>query len=166
MKNRTIPFLLALFPCILFTGGCDLAQPLNKEEEVPIAVQNEPAKENAPPQEETAQDEDNTVTVKAEVGFGPQGHYGPFTGANPMEIITVPISSGFRVREMLFLQSIEHAINLYKAEHGRGPASNAEFMERIIRANNIKFPPLPPNQEFVYDPRDGQLKINKPKNAP
>ena len=165
MKNRIIPFLLSLSLCAFFAGGCDLAQPLNKEDDVPIAGQNEPFPENTLTQE-TAQDEDNTVAVKAEVGFGSQGHYGAFTGANPMEIITVPISAGFRAREMIVLQQIEQAMNLYKAEHGRGPDSNAEFMERIIRANNIKFPPLPPNQEFVYDPSDGQLKINKPKGAP
>lgn len=170
MKKLIVPCLLVFIPCALFMNGCDLAQPLNTEEQ-PV-VQNAPPQENVPPveappqQQESPNDEDNTVTVKAEVGLGARGHYGTPTGNNPMEIVTVPISTLFRTQERLVLQQVEHAMNLYKAEHGRGPASHAEFMDQIIRANNLRLPQLPPNQEYVFDPRDGELKVRKPRNAP
>jgi hypothetical protein len=77
----------------------------------------------------------------------------------------------FRTEERLVLQQITHAMNLYNAEHGRKPRSHNEFWEQIILANNlhpestarVKLPRLPAGQSYLYDPRDGELKIRKPQ---
>ena len=164
MKKLMVPFLLVFVLGVFFVSGCDLAQPLNKgEPEQPAAWNDEPP-ENAPPAE-IPQVEVNTVEIKADVGMSGKGNYGPPVG-NPMEIITVPISAMFRTRDRLVLQQIAHAMNLYNGIHERIPASHEEFMDDIIRANNIRLPQLPHNQEYIYDPKDGELKISKPKDVP
>jgi len=154
-------------------SGCDSVQPIDSGQ-VPPPVEV-PQQQNAvAPDEDNAPNEDNTVTVKAEPGLSGKGNYGTPTGNNPMEIITVPISTMFRTQDRLVLQQVEHAMNLYKAEHGMAPATHAEFWEKIIVANNLqpnqssanrnKLPQLPAGQTYVYDPKDGVLKVRKPKD--
>ena len=180
MKNSAFFFSL-VFLGAFFISGCDLAQPKNKGQgEPPAPLIEEPQHKVEvplpPPVEEPAQADDKTVLVTAAPGMSGKGNYGTPTSNNPMEIITVPISVMFRTQDRLVLQQIEYAMNLYKAEHGNAPATHAEFWERIILANNLqpdqssmnrnKLPPLPPGQEYVYDPKDRELKIRKPKDAP
>ena len=171
MKNSIfMSFLSALALCSFFMSGCDSARPKNKEQQNQPVVQEAPPQEERPPKQEEPPNVPETIDVKAEVGVGTKGRYGTPTGNNPMEIITVPISAMFRTRDRLFFQQVDYAMNLYKAEHdGNGPATHEEFMEKIIRANLLteqynRFP-LPPNQSFVYDPKDGELKVRKPKDA-
>jgi hypothetical protein len=47
--------------------------------------------------------------------------------------------------------SIQHAVDLYQAENGRYPKDINEFMEEIIKKNNIALPLLPHYQEYGYD---------------
>ena len=177
MKHSAF-FLSLIFLGAFFINGCDLAQPKNLGQGEPPAPPIEvpqPQVEVPPPVHEPAQAENNTVTVTAAPGMSGKGNYGTPTGNNPMEIITVPISTMFRTQDRLILQQVEYAMNLYKAEHGRAPASHDEFWERIIVANNLhpdqpsanrnKLPQLPPGQEYIYDPKDGVLKIRKPKDG-
>jgi len=180
MKNSAL-FLSLIFLSTFFISGCDLAQPKNKGQGDPPAPPIEEPKQQVevllpPPADEPAPEDKKTVTVMAAPGMSGKGNYGTPTGNNPMEIITVPISVMFQTQDRLVLQQVEHAMNLYKAEWGNAPASHDEFWERIIVANNLqpsqssanrnKLPQLPPGQEYVYDPKDGQLKIRKPKDAP
>lgn len=173
MTKLATVFSLILLSSTIVVSGCDLAQPQNKGKEKPAAVPE------ALPQEEDPQNnreevpapnpnnEDTSVVVKAEVGMGTKGKsYGKPTGS-PMDFITVPISAGFRAQERIMLQRIDHAMNLYKAGNdNQGPASHEEFMEKIIKANGIILTQLPPGQEYLYDPEDGELKIRQPKNVP
>lgn len=55
--------------------------------------------------------------------------------------------------------SIEHAMNLYRAEHDRYPKDYDEFMTDIIKANNIALPQLPVYQEYGYDENEHKLVI-------
>jgi hypothetical protein len=55
--------------------------------------------------------------------------------------------------------SIEHAMNLYKAEHDRYPKDYDEFMADIIKANNIALPKLPYYQKYGYDENEHKLVI-------
>ena len=164
MKNLISAFSLVCL-CMFCASGCDLAKPQNKGQEKP-AVQNDQLPIEVPPnppeqgQNVPAQTADNTVTVPAAPGMSGKGNYGTPTGNNPMEIITVPISTMFRVQDQVVLFQIQDAVNKFRAEHDRFPASHEEFMEKIIRANNIQFR-LPPGHEFVYE--GGELKIRKPK---
>ena len=169
MKHLDVLISL-LFIGTLLLGGCDSAQPRNKGKGEQPVVKNDPPPVEAPPaqpeQQVPAQNENNMVLVNAAPGMSGKGNYGTPTGNNPMEIITVPISTMFKTKDRLVLMNIDHAMNLYRAEHGQIPASHVEFMENIIRANMIQLPQLPAGQEYVYDPSDGVLKIQKPKNAP
>jgi hypothetical protein len=55
--------------------------------------------------------------------------------------------------------TIKHAVDLYHAENGRYPKDYNEFMEVIIKANNISLPQLPYYQEYGYDDKEHMLII-------
>jgi len=175
MKNSSLclswVFLSLVFLGTFFLNGCDSTQPKNKEQGEPPAppVEEPPQLAAVPPQPpvpEPAQAKDNTTTVAAAPGMSGKGNYGTPTANNPMEIITVPISTMFRTKDQLVLQQIKHAMNLYEAGHGRLPATHEEFVIDIIQENNIILPQLPAGQKYEYDPKDGELKIRKPKGSP
>ena len=138
-----------------------MAQPQNKGQGGQAAVQNDPPVEEPPPPPARHQDdENNMVTVAATPGMTGKGNYASANANNAMGIITVPISQYFRVQERLALQQVEAGMNYFKAEQGRAPATQEEFMEKIIQANNIKLPQLPTGQSYVYE--GGELKVRKP----
>jgi len=166
MKNSIVAsFLSVLVISAFFMSGCDLAKPKNqKQQRQPVAVEAQLPVEAQPEQNEPEQNEDNTVTVKAEVGVGVKGSsYAKPTGG-PMDIITVPISAGFRAKERISFQYIDHAMNLFKAEHERVPASHEEFVMEILQKNGIILPQLPSGHVYRYDPSDGELKVQRPRN--
>ncbi len=47
--------------------------------------------------------------------------------------------------------NIKKAVDFYQAETGEYPKTTEEFMEKIIKANNIALPKLPFYQEYTYD---------------
>jgi hypothetical protein len=55
--------------------------------------------------------------------------------------------------------NIKHTVDLYQAETGEYPKSHAEFMEQIIKKNNIALPTLPYYQEYSYDVATHQLNV-------
>jgi hypothetical protein len=59
---------------------------------------------------------------------------------------------------------IEQAINLFHAEHGRYPKDHDEFMELIIKANDIQLPVLPGKAQYQYDVENHELVIIEPDN--
>jgi hypothetical protein len=56
---------------------------------------------------------------------------------------------------------IKHAMDLYQAENGRYPANYDEFMNEIIKKNNIALPVLPSYQEYFYDEQAHQLQVRE-----
>lgn len=57
------------------------------------------------------------------------------------------------------INNIKHAMDLYQAETGAYPKDYPEFMEQIIRKNNIALPILPYYQEYAYDAKERKLII-------
>jgi hypothetical protein len=57
--------------------------------------------------------------------------------------------------------NIKHAMDLYNAENGRYPASYDEFMNEIVRKNNIALPMLPSYQEYFYDEKGHKLQVRE-----
>jgi hypothetical protein len=55
--------------------------------------------------------------------------------------------------------NIKHALDLYQAETGSYPKDYNEFMEQIIKKNNIALPTLPYYQEYGYDAATHSLVI-------
>ena len=54
---------------------------------------------------------------------------------------------------------IQHAVDLYRAEHDAYPKTYEEFIQEIIKANNIALPTLPYYQEYGYDAQEHKLII-------
>jgi hypothetical protein len=58
------------------------------------------------------------------------------------------------------INNIKHGLDLYHASNdGKYPKDYAEFMEEIIRKNNIALPTLPYYQEYAYDAPNHKLII-------
>lgn len=110
-----------------------------------------------------APEEPATERVEAEVGVGAKGRSldnedGVFTRG-----IVEPARSLFATRErMVFEVQIPKAMQLFHASEGRAPQSHEEFMQKIVQANNLQLPQLPPGQRYVYDPEQTELMVERP----
>lgn len=62
----------------------------------------------------------------------------------------------FWAEHQIIIDQIKHALQLYWAEHGNYPKSHEEFMDKIIKFNQIQLPELPPDQEYIYVSEEGQ----------
>jgi hypothetical protein len=125
----------------------------------PAAAAPSPAaQEKSPPatQEEPKPAASEKVTrEEAKFGVGKRGHdYQP-------GILTTPVSTYFTIGERVtFDIQIPQALNLYKAQHdNQGPKTHEEFMEKIIKANQIKLPQLPSGARYLYDPKTERLMV-------
>lgn len=98
--------------------------------------------------------------VRAGVGVGAQGR----SLDNESGVLVTPAKVFFSMRErVIFDASIPQALNLFEATEGRKPKSHDEFMTRIIQANNIQLPRLPPDRQYVFDPQQGELLVVRQK---
>jgi len=94
--------------------------------------------------------------VRADVGVGAQGR----SLDQESGVLVTPAKAFFSVRErVIFQAAIPQALNLFEAAEGRKPNSHDEFMSRIIQANNIQLPRLPPDRKYVFDPQLGELMV-------
>jgi hypothetical protein len=141
--------MLSLVLAVL--AGCGGQQPARPGASGKPAIEAPP-----PPPPPPAPKAPETVLKKADVGMGQRGQG---YGVGP---VATPIATRFRVEERLVLQNIQHALDLFKAAEGRAVKSHEEFMEKIIKANNIKLPPLPAGQRYLYDPKEEQLMVEQP----
>ena len=164
--------------CLAFLTGCGLDGPIPRgaKHDEPAAAQapaantaSQPAADKKPhenvagglpssPPKPTAA-KPGTIREKAAAGMGEKGRgYGG-------DMITVAPRAEWNVKERLVLDQIQLAMDLYKAENGGNPPkTQEEYMAKIIQAQNIKLPTLPPGQRYVYDPHSGELMVEKPNN--
>jgi hypothetical protein len=91
--------------------------------------------------------------VPAGVGVGQRGRsLDQYEGA-----VVTPVKSLFSTQEFLtYNVAVTQALNLYEAEHGNRPKTHQEFMDKIIKANNIHLPELPPGRTYRWDPTQGE----------
>ena len=95
---------------------------------------------------------------KAQGGSGEKGRgYGG-------GIISTPVSTYFLAKERIMFEiTIPDALRAYKFENDfKGPKTNEEFMEKVIKKNGIQLPTLPPGHSYIYDPKEEQLMVLKP----
>jgi hypothetical protein len=98
-----------------------------------------------------------TDLKQAEQGVGEKGHY-------EQGIITTPVSVFFSARERIAFEiQIPHAMQFFKALENRNPKDQAEFMQKIIKANGIALPELPPGHRYLYNPKTAQLMVEYPR---
>ncbi len=55
--------------------------------------------------------------------------------------------------------TIQHSLELFRAEHGEYPKDHAEFMEKIVKRNNIHLPVLPGKRRYQYDVENHKLVV-------
>ena len=60
---------------------------------------------------------------------------------------------------------VQQALRLFEAEHGRYPKDYQEFMEKIVKANNLRLPVLPLSLEYRYDEKNHKLVVVTKKKA-
>ncbi|MDR2114945.1 MAG: hypothetical protein LBP87_01040 [Planctomycetaceae bacterium] len=137
------------------------------EMESPKTETEQQLNENNKPAESEPEkiDKPESELVNADVGAGKKGHYGQTGGEQVSDIITVPVATLFRAKEMTaFRIQVPQALQLYKAMNdNQAPQTHEAFMKDIIQANNIPLPELPEGHEYIYDPATEQLMIKKPK---
>ncbi|MFN9373999.1 MAG: hypothetical protein ACK6D3_19115 [Planctomycetaceae bacterium] len=76
--------------------------------------------------------------------------------------VTAPLTAYGPMAEKVSILAVEQAINLFQATEGRYPKDHAEFMEKIIRANNMRLPVLPNKGEYRYDEQSHALVVVYP----
>jgi hypothetical protein len=101
-----------------------------------------------------------TESVKAQAGVGKQGRsLDGETGIGKM--ISAPASTLFTVKEkVVFEIQIPTQLNHFKAIEGRLPKSHEEYMEKIIKAGQIKLPELPDGKVYRYNVELGELWVD------
>ncbi len=100
--------------------------------------------------------------VRAVAGVGKQGQsLNDEQGIGAMIVQPARTLFAFRQRAVFEIQ-IPSAVKLFAATEGRKPRSHDEFMNKIIKFNNIQLPTLPAGQTYVYDPKIGELMVQKP----
>jgi hypothetical protein len=101
-----------------------------------------------------------SATAMAAQGQGSGGVTGK--GNYKPGLITTPISVYFRAQERILFDQVKHALNLYKAEHGRVPRTHEDFMRDVIAANNLNLPELPEHYRYVFDLEKEELLVEHP----
>jgi hypothetical protein len=61
--------------------------------------------------------------------------------------------------ESIAKTKIKAALNYFQGENERYPKDHEEFMEKIIKANNIELPVLPYKGRYQYDVEKHELMI-------
>lgn len=67
-----------------------------------------------------------------------------------------------QVPERMQLMMVTHALNLFYGLEGRYPKSQDEFMEKVVKANQIQLPELQEPYEYFYDVEKHEL-FKRPK---
>jgi hypothetical protein len=159
--SRGVLALLATSTMLLTLGGCGGPAPAGPKQMAsapamgappppPVAVPGQPRPVSVAPLPPT-------VVEKADVGLTKKGNYG---SPDP---ISTPISAMWRAQERVVLLQIQQAMQLFETTEGRKPNSHAEFMDKIININGIRLPQLPPAHTYIYDPKQGELMVERPR---
>ena len=73
--------------------------------------------------------------------------------------ITLPGNAYVTIIGSLAKGQIQHSLDLFHATNDRYPKDYDEFMQVIIKENNIALPQLPKYQQYVYDEPSHSLVI-------
>lgn len=100
--------------------------------------------------------------VKADVGAAKQGRSLDEYETGVEAVIAEPAKAFFGFREkMVFQNLIPKYMQMYKGEHGSAPKTHEKFMSKIIEANKVQLPELPPGRKYVYDPEKEELMVQR-----
>lgn len=136
--------------CMLVLLGCQPAD----------FIVEKPAPEAAPAATTAVEPEVPAgIAQKAEVGVGIRGD----SLRNEQGVGKIIASSAvayFNTKEkVVFEIQIPHAMNLYRALEGNFPKTHEQFMNKIIKENQIQLPELKPGMQYKYRPDLGELWV-------
>ncbi len=139
---RTSPFIVLLI-VVIFSIGCK--EPKSPDTSAVDGQQKGPVE---------------MERVVAEVGVAKQGRViGDKEG-----FLRTPVKALFTAKQKVAFEfKVKPAVNLYEAENGFKPKTHEEFMEKIIKFNEIEVPELPAGHSYVWDPKVGELMVDRPK---
>ena len=119
----------------------------------------------APTQPQTAEQSD-IQAQKASAGVAKKGQ-SLRDKQGVAKIIAGPMAAMANVEQMVtFDIQVKKAIDLYQALEGKLPKDHEEFMEKIIRANRIQLPELPPGAVYHFNTEEGQLWVYPEDEVP
>ena len=73
--------------------------------------------------------------------------------------VTGPLSAYGPMMEKVSALGVENAVNTFYALEGRYPKDHPEFMEKIIKENNIQLPVLSHKAQYQYDVANHKLVV-------
>lgn len=79
---------------------------------------------------------------------------------NPLNPLA-PLNAYQPAIEKLAKLRIKQAVDLFHAFHGRYPEDHAEFMDEVIKPNQIQLPVLPGEWKYQYDVENHELVVVK-----
>lgn len=77
-----------------------------------------------------------------------------------------PLRAYGPIMEQISTLAIDQHLAVFNALHERYPKDHEEFMEEIIRKNNVELPVLPARHTYQYDVANHKLIIVKPEGEP
>jgi hypothetical protein len=100
----------------------------------------------------------NTIREVVKAGSGKQGRY---EGSG---MVVTPVKAYFIGKQkIVFEVQIPHAVKLFQAENGRFPKDMAEFQSAILNPSQITLPELPRGHKYYYEPKTGELMVERPR---
>lgn len=126
------------------------------------AAASEPAASAAAPATADADSADAGSDEKAAAGVGAKGR--DYGGPG---FVTTPIETLFRIEDrIVFEAQIPNNMKIYKAEHNnKGPKTQEEFMQVIIKDGGITLPELYQGDVYWYNPKTEELLVRHPKQG-
>lgn len=144
-------YVLPLVPVVAWTAGCE--EPRN-----PTATPT-----NAPTPAPKAEDDFIVGKRTQEVrNAEPELNKGAVKGTTTItakDPITLTGNAYVTSVGRIAIDNITHTMDLYHATNDRYPKDYDEFMNEIIKANNIALPQLPYYQKYGYDEKEHKLTL-------
>jgi hypothetical protein len=135
--------------------------------EAPVQTASPPAEEQPsaeraadPPTADDASEAEEGDSEKAAAGVGAKGR--DYGGPG---FVTTPIETLFRIEDrIVFDAQIPNNMKIYKAEHNnKGPKTQEEFMQVIIKDGGVTLPDLYQGDVYWYNPKTEELLVRHPK---
>ncbi|RMF40680.1 MAG: hypothetical protein D6753_11225 [Planctomycetota bacterium] len=137
---------------LMFPTGCNTDATKNTA----AGTSDETAQASAPPRQ--AQ---KAVAGVGQAGSQLQEH------SDAQKLISGPASQLLQFRQKAVLEiQVPQALQLFRATEGRWPNSHEEFMEKIVRANRLNLPELPPGMVYRFNVEKGELWVYPEDQAP
>ena len=146
--------VLAIFSALVLSAGCEEERNVGDKPNGQAK-----AKSSAPPKSELIVGRRTQEIKNAATEIKTEGAAIATTKITAKDPITLPGNAYVSIIGQLSIRNIEHAIDLYHAENDRYPKNYGEFMNEIIKANNIALPVLPKYQDYGYDEKEHKLVI-------